>query len=138
MLDYVRLCVMLKSQNVAPRPRLRVSVAVETGKESNTSASISVGHGNTSTNSDFGSKEVRGVRVEPADVEAEPANDGSRGLASSQSLVILYRVSDSAEVPKRLIRTSCDAGAPSVPASHVRDLLATDGVDPSRLLRSAA
>ena len=76
--------------------------------------------------------------MEPADVEAEPANDGSRGLATSQSLVILYRVSDSAEVPKRLIRTSCDAGAPSVPASHVRDLLATDGVDPSRLLRSAA
>ena len=46
------------------------SVAVESGKESNTSASISVGHGNTSINSDFGSEEVRGVRVEPADVEA--------------------------------------------------------------------
>ena len=76
--------------------------------------------------------------MEPTDAETEPANDGSRVLASSQSLVILYRVSDSAEVPKRLIRTSCDAGAPSVPASHVRDLLATDGVDPSRLLRSAA
>ena len=76
--------------------------------------------------------------MEPADVETEPANDGSRVLASSQSLVILYRVSDSAEVPKRLIRTSCDAGATSVPASHVRGLLATDGVDPSRLLRSAA
>ena len=72
--------------------------------------------------------------MEPADVEAEPANDGSRVLSSLQSLVILYRVSDSAEVPKRLIRTSCDAGAPSVPASHVRGLLAADGVDLARLL----
>ena len=76
--------------------------------------------------------------MEPAEVEAEPANDGSRVLSSSQSLVILYRVSDSAEVPKRLIRTNCDAGAPSVPASHVRGLLAADGVDLARLLRSPA
>ena len=81
---------------------------------------------------------ISGQAMEPADVETEPANDGSRGLPSSQSLVILYRVSDSAEVPKRLIRTNCDAGAPSVPASHVRGLLAADGVDLARLLRSPA
>ena len=62
---------------------------------------------------------------EPA-VEKEPVNDGPR------SLVVLYRVSDSVDVPKRLIRTSCSP--PSVAASHVRSLLAADGIDPKRLL----
>jgi hypothetical protein len=39
-------------------------------------------------------------------------------------------------VPKRLIRTSSsgDSDTPSVPASHVRGLLAADGVDLARLL----
>ena len=53
--------------------------------------------------------------------------------AADPRLVILYRVSDNADVPKRLIRRSLPSPA-KLTASELRNLLAADGVDLSRLL----